>query len=224
MTFKIYDSPTGGTALWSMTSNEVAVNNGLYTVQLGPLTGVDLASGRRWLEVTVGTDTLSPRLEILAVAYALVAGTAATSEYASTAGIAAYAGTAISAETANTATTANTANYATLAGSVKGPVSAEAGSNGYSLFINGGKLGIKTGANMIVGTGTISNGASETVIANASVTDSSIIFLTVGVTTNTDLTGRGLKVKARSAGNFTVGTISGGNVDSDLPFSYLIIN
>jgi len=76
MTFKIFNAATSGTELWTMTSSEVKVNSGLYNVQLGPLGGVDMTSGRRWIEAAVGTDTLSPRLEILAVAYALLAASA----------------------------------------------------------------------------------------------------------------------------------------------------
>jgi hypothetical protein len=75
MTFKVYNVLTGGTALWTMTSTGVSVSNGLYTVKLGPI-GTELGTGTRWLEVAVGSETLSPRLEILSVAYAITAGTA----------------------------------------------------------------------------------------------------------------------------------------------------
>jgi hypothetical protein len=82
MTFGIYSSQTGVTALWTMTAPNVSINNGLYTVQLGPLTSSELGSGRRWLEVKIGDEILSPRLEILSVAYAVTADTATTALYA----------------------------------------------------------------------------------------------------------------------------------------------
>jgi len=131
MTFKIFDEATGGSDKFSMTSSEV-VSNGLYTVQLGPLGYAELGSGRRWLEVTVVSETLSPRLEILAVAYAV---TAASAESAVKLGnyLPASSGASIipvtdssgklsssviptSGLNADTANTANIANYATLAG------------------------------------------------------------------------------------------------------------
>lgn len=148
MTFKIFDAVTSGTELWTMTSSEVKVNSGLYNVQLGPLGSVDMTSGRRWVEVAVGTDTLSPRLEILAVAYALLAASAEsvggytvassganripvtdgsgklstlvipTSGYS--VDYATLAGHSDTATTAATATNAGTANTATTAETVDG--------------------------------------------------------------------------------------------------------
>jgi hypothetical protein len=212
MTFKIYDAATGGTEQFSMTSSEVTVSNGLYTVQLGPLGASELGSGSRWVEVTVGTQILLPRLEILGVAYAV---TAASADYA------AVAGTATTAATATTATTATSAN------AVNGPVSAEASGSNYALFVNGGKIGVKTGTNMSAGVGVIS-GSSQVTISNAPVTASSIILLTVGhggsVATNTS--DRALKVYDVNvgAGTFIVRTIDHSTPGNDIPFSYLIIN
>jgi len=45
-------------------------------VALGALSNSVLGSGSRWLEVTVGSETLVPRLEILSVAYAVTAASA----------------------------------------------------------------------------------------------------------------------------------------------------
>lgn len=99
MTFKIYDSLTGGSARWTMTDSAVSVSNGLYTVKLGPLTSTDVGTGSRWLEVVVGSETLTPRLEILSVAYAITAGSVASVDYATLAGTAT---TAASADTLDT--------------------------------------------------------------------------------------------------------------------------
>ena len=184
----------------------------------------------------MGTDTLSPRLEILAVAYAIVAEKAATAEYSSRSEVANYAtisGTASMAATvsdnsisttkiqSNAVTSSKLASDIAINTSGNITTTGRVGANAIQTnrFSTGG-----TGTGYCVGTDTIPNGTSEKVVNNTSVTDSSIILLTVGVTTNTDLTGRGLKIKSRSAGSFSVGTISGGNVDNDLPFSYLIIN
>jgi hypothetical protein len=38
ITFRIYDSATGGTLLWSETQPSIPVNNGIFTVLLGNIT------------------------------------------------------------------------------------------------------------------------------------------------------------------------------------------
>ena len=91
MVFNLYDVSTGGSAVWTMTSAEVTVSNGLYTVQLGPITSADIGSGDRWLEVAVAGTTLTPRLKILSVAYAITADTAAYATLSGTASSAADA-------------------------------------------------------------------------------------------------------------------------------------
>ncbi|HDM75542.1 MAG TPA: hypothetical protein ENG51_03625, partial [Deltaproteobacteria bacterium] len=35
MSFRIYDTPTGGTPLWEETHDEVPLNNGIYNILLG---------------------------------------------------------------------------------------------------------------------------------------------------------------------------------------------
>jgi hypothetical protein len=244
MTFKIFDEATGGSEKFSMTSSEV-VSNGLYTAQLGPLGLNELGSGRRWLEVTVGTETLSPRLEILAVAYAV---TAASAESAAKLGSysTAFSGpsiipvtdtsgklsssvipaSGISADTAAYAIlsgTASTAATALNANSVIGPVSAEASGNNYALFINGGKFGI---SGTIIGTEEIISGSSLVTITNSSVTSNSTIFLTVryvGPTAGSNGNG-GIRVSLIQDGAFRVATMDGLAATANIPFSYLIIN
>jgi len=75
MRFEIYDAATAGNLL-STTTTSAAISNGLYNVQIGPVGYAELGSGRRWLEVSVSDTILSPRLEILSVAYAVTAATA----------------------------------------------------------------------------------------------------------------------------------------------------
>lgn len=76
MIFKLYDALSGGSLVWQLTTAEVVVSNGLYNIKLGPLGYNELGSGPRWLEVSVGSETLSPRLELLSIAYAITAGSA----------------------------------------------------------------------------------------------------------------------------------------------------
>ena len=77
MTFRIYDSPTGGTQLWSETQTSVRVENGLFNVILGsvnPIPGdVFPIDGSRWLETEVEGQIHTPRKEIVSVAYAFKA-------------------------------------------------------------------------------------------------------------------------------------------------------
>ncbi len=69
MTFRIYNALTGGTLLWNSGAITVNVQNGLFTVQLNApatvWTGAD-----RFLEIQVGSTTLSPRVRINPTPYA----------------------------------------------------------------------------------------------------------------------------------------------------------
>jgi len=84
ITFKIYAAPTGNaTHLWGE-SQVVTIDKGHFSVLLGlgsavgakpPLydvfTGVDASS--RWMELTVGTKVISPRIQFFAAPYAQLA-------------------------------------------------------------------------------------------------------------------------------------------------------
>lgn len=99
--FALYDVETGGTALWNEDQAGIPVNDGLVFVELGALTPLDAAvldGGKLFLEVAVDGVTMSPRVAILSVPYAIRAGAAA------------------SADTAVTATSADSAAFATSAG------------------------------------------------------------------------------------------------------------
>ncbi|MDH3628426.1 MAG: hypothetical protein OEV00_14670 [Acidobacteriota bacterium] len=75
MEFAIWDDPVGGVELWSEVWASVDVNNGIFSVLLGsngtPLTpSVFVSGGSRYLEITVGGETLAPRQQMGSAAYA----------------------------------------------------------------------------------------------------------------------------------------------------------
>ncbi len=79
MTFRLYTSQTGGTAIWIEDhngTNAVPVSNGLFSVELGSIIPfpptVDF-SIPYWLEIQVGTEILSPRERLTSAPYALQA-------------------------------------------------------------------------------------------------------------------------------------------------------
>ncbi len=68
MTFKLYDALTGGSQVGPTITQDVSVQNGLFTVALdfgNVWNGAD-----RYLEITVGSTVLSPRVKINPVPYA----------------------------------------------------------------------------------------------------------------------------------------------------------
>ena len=69
--FTIYNAPTNGTALWTE-SRTVAVNKGVFDVNLGEITPINLAfDGPYYLGVKVGNDAeMSPRQSLTSVSYA----------------------------------------------------------------------------------------------------------------------------------------------------------
>ncbi|MBI2441717.1 MAG: hypothetical protein HYV35_10140, partial [Lentisphaerae bacterium] len=102
LTFRLYDALTGGTEVWGQTNFDVAVYNGLFSELLSGLNETNVpASGQvsRWLEIEVVnngvTNILSPRKEMVSVAYALQAGNAATLAGSNVAGIVAAASNAL---------------------------------------------------------------------------------------------------------------------------------
>lgn len=74
MTFRIFDAPALGTELWTETQTGVAVNNGVFTVQLGAVAALPagLFNGTSaYLEVQVAPDTaMTPRQQLLMSPYA----------------------------------------------------------------------------------------------------------------------------------------------------------
>ena len=74
--FKLYDSPTGGSPLYEDTAT-IMVVDGLYSTMIGDDTtsGGDLGDALNnpavYLEITVGGETLTPRERIVSVPYAM---------------------------------------------------------------------------------------------------------------------------------------------------------
>ena len=81
--FSIFDQPTGGTLLWPTSGQEpqtLNVVNGVFATQVGsvdPISASVLSSSSAYLDVAVGgtgTNHLSPRIQLVSVPYAFLAG------------------------------------------------------------------------------------------------------------------------------------------------------
>ncbi|MBL8917503.1 MAG: hypothetical protein JNJ54_01470 [Myxococcaceae bacterium] len=77
--FSLFDVPTGGVSLWSEIQTLTFGSDGLGFTTLGtvsPLSSTVLDGRRVFLQVTVGSTTFSPRLEVVSVPYAIRSHTA----------------------------------------------------------------------------------------------------------------------------------------------------
>lgn len=80
MSFALYTTPTGGTAVWTETrsgANAVPVANGLFSMLLGSVTPLDpnLLNQDLWLGISVDGDAeMTPREKLGSVPYAVRAG------------------------------------------------------------------------------------------------------------------------------------------------------
>ena len=161
-------------------------------------------------------------------AYSVLSGTATTAAYSVLSGTATNAANATTVNGIQASTEAINGKLFPLGvgGKLSGiPVSAEAGGNNYALFVNGGKIGVKTGTNMSVGTGTITSGTASVIISNTSVNSSSIILLSVGADGSDSNSNGGVRISAITAGaSFTVKTMDNNSAASNIPFNYLIVN
>ncbi|HDL77860.1 MAG TPA: hypothetical protein ENG36_03755, partial [Lentisphaerae bacterium] len=77
MVFRLYNAQTGGDVVFIETQ-QVTVVDGLYSVQVGDNPDYGslrdaLTNAELWLEVAIGTNTLSPRERVISVMYALMA-------------------------------------------------------------------------------------------------------------------------------------------------------
>jgi hypothetical protein len=70
--FDIFNVETGGSSLWNETHSSVSVSNGLFNVELGSVSSFGTLdfSQALWLEITVGSTTLTPRIAFNASGYA----------------------------------------------------------------------------------------------------------------------------------------------------------
>ncbi|MBI4722966.1 MAG: tail fiber domain-containing protein, partial [Candidatus Stahlbacteria bacterium] len=74
MIFRIFNVPTGGTALWTETHNNVQCDKGIFNVLLGSISTlpVSIFTGTAlWIETQAGADVLSPRKKLVSVGYAI---------------------------------------------------------------------------------------------------------------------------------------------------------
>jgi len=67
MNFSIWDALTGGNALWSSSQSVTTDSNGVYSVILNP-SGLNF-SDNYFLEIKVGSETLSPRMNLTSSPY-----------------------------------------------------------------------------------------------------------------------------------------------------------
>ncbi|MDM8550394.1 hypothetical protein QUF72_09960 [Desulfobacterales bacterium HSG2] len=79
MTFRLYNTSAGGSALWTETHNSVTVSQGIFNVVLGGVNGLTegLFDEPLYLGMSVGSDSeMTPRRELTSTAYSIRAGSA----------------------------------------------------------------------------------------------------------------------------------------------------
>src|SRR3989344_6810621 len=80
--FKIYDALTGGTQVWTETQSITPDNLGFYDTFLGGVTALPSSlPNPSYLQITVQSETLSPRLQFGSVPFAQIAGNGVPSGY-----------------------------------------------------------------------------------------------------------------------------------------------
>jgi len=110
---KLLKVAEGGQVLWQETHADVAFDNGVYQIVLGSETTLDLDfQSDLYLDITIDGETMTDRVKLTSVPWAMVAqfamqaGRADSADYADTAGYASHAAIA------DNATNADTAGYA----------------------------------------------------------------------------------------------------------------
>ena len=80
LTFRLFNTASGGTALWTETHPSVSVADGLYAVALGSITSLSTFDFNRplWLEVSVNGSLQTPRTALTGVPAAMTLRTPAT--------------------------------------------------------------------------------------------------------------------------------------------------
>jgi len=74
ITFSIYESASGGSALWSETHTSATVTNGIFSILLGSVTDLGNLEFDKpyYLGITIGSGTeMTPRKQIVSTAYAM---------------------------------------------------------------------------------------------------------------------------------------------------------
>jgi microcystin-dependent protein len=77
LTFRIYNSATGGSPKWSETQPNISISNGIFQVQLGSVAPLNLFFDESyWISIEINTDgEMSPRTRLASVGYAFTAET-----------------------------------------------------------------------------------------------------------------------------------------------------
>ena len=72
LTFRIYNSETGGTLKWSETQPNIPISNGIFQVQLGSVAQLNLPFDEPyWISIEINTDgEMTPRTRLASVPYA----------------------------------------------------------------------------------------------------------------------------------------------------------
>ena len=72
LTFRVYNSGTGGTPKWTETQPNISISNGIFQVQLGSVTSLNLPFDETyWISIEINTDgEMSPRTKLASVPYA----------------------------------------------------------------------------------------------------------------------------------------------------------
>jgi microcystin-dependent protein len=72
LTFRIYNAPTGGAAKWTETQSNIVITNGIFQVQLGLATQLNLPFDESyWVSLEINSDgEMSPRTKLASVPYA----------------------------------------------------------------------------------------------------------------------------------------------------------
>jgi hypothetical protein len=72
ITFKLYTTETGGTAIWTEIQSSVEVSSGIYSTILGNTTALNIPFNQiYYLGVTIGSSELTPRIQLTSAPYAL---------------------------------------------------------------------------------------------------------------------------------------------------------
>jgi hypothetical protein len=184
LTFRIYDTASGGTLFWQETHGAVPVSQGAFAVMLGsqgsPLTPGVFGGSDRYIELAIDNNPPLPRQQLAAVPYAMQAYAAQTALQAT------HALTATTAISASTATTATVAKMAETAGTAITATTATTATVALSVLDSGGGYA-RTVVVAESGGDYTSVAAALNSIVDASAATRYLVYVAAGVYTETNL-------------------------------------
>jgi hypothetical protein len=191
LTFKIYAAATGGAALYTETQSNVAVNNGVFSVQIGSITPLnqELFSGASaYLGITVAPDSeMTPRQYLAMAPYSFTA-----MQLAQTGDIRINPGVAYS-------TFAATGNLFIAAGVTAGTATFTGGltaSSGTFTAAGASQYSLQTSSGIWMSSGTLSANGSGGVAVRYGVSAATGIFTATGASQYSLETSSGVKINA----------------------------